>query len=688
MTKKDINISVRRSLSTEKTASFIFRRDVNMNPYFPNLFSPMKVKKTTYRNRIFCAPSAWKDLTDLNHITERNMDFLKTRARGGAASVCLGEAVVHPTGIVDYSYKLPLYDIRSENSLYNTSMAINQYGAVACVELNHGGMHFHQDGRINYGPSPMVDSMDMGDGQGAKVHEIFEMPKDIIAEVVESYGTGAKRAKHCGFGAVLIHAGHGWLLHEFLSPVFNKRTDEYGGSLENRARFLTEAIASIRKHCGRDFIIEVRISWKEGLSEGLQLDDMIEVCKLIEKAGADMIQVSCGSIHYPETTGLTHPSWFDTSEGVNVEAASKIKAAVGIKVGAVAGITDPNYMEQILAEGKVDYVVMNRAIIADPDLPKKAMHGRLEDIRPCLRCIACLTGPYYHMPMFCSVNPVIGKDTEYFKIPKADTSKRVLVVGGGAGGMEAALTAAQRGHEVILCEKSDRLGGLMNLLEYEPFKVRIGKYKRYMEYQLGKSTVDVRLNTEVTPELVKQIDPDYVIAAVGAAPAKPPVKGIEKGIQILELYANDPPVGENVVMLGGGFAGIECAIGLGMKGKKVTIVEMMGEIASSVNAPAPGNGAMQVDALWDNIRKYNIQVMVNTKCVEITDHSMICEGPDGIVELPADTVVYAAGMVPRSDVVDMLRETCIDFAWVGDCNSVGLIKTAVHAGFNAAMAIE
>ena len=664
-----------------------------MNEFFPHLFSPMKVRRTVYRNRIFCAPSAWKDLTDLNHLTERNFDYLKKRARGGAASVCLGEAVVHETGSVDYSYKLKLYDIRSENGLFNCATAINQYGAVASLELNHAGMHFHDDNRMNYGPSEVIDTFDQNDGQGAHVHKVYAMPYDLVKEVIDSYGKGALRAKHCGFGSVIVHAGHGWLINQFLSPVHNHRDDEYGGSLENRARFLTEIIDSIRKYCGPGFVIEVRISWKEGLTEGLQLNDMIEVCKMIEAHGGDMIQVSCGSLHYPETTGLTHPSWFDTEEGVNVAAAAEIKKNVKtVKVGAVAGITDPYAMEKWIAEGKIDYVAMNRAVIADPDLPKKAMHGQVDDIRPCLRCLQCLTGPYYHMPMFCSVNPTIGRDTEFFNIPKAPVAKKVLVAGGGPAGMEAALVARQRGHEVILCEKQDHLGGLMPLLEAESFKERVGRYRRYMIHQLEKSGVEIRLNTEVTPELVKEIAPDNVIAAVGARPTTPPVKGIEKAVHVLQLYADKSKVaelGEKIILLGGGFAGVECAIGLGMEGKKVTITEMTDTIASSVNAPAPGNGAMQIDALWLNIHKYNIDVKVNMRCVEITDKGMICQNKEGeLVELEADAVVYAAGMAPKEEIVEALRDTCVDFTWIGDCHNVGLIRTAVNEGFNAAMAIE
>ena len=242
-----------------------------MNPYFPNLFRSLKVKKTTYRNRIFAAPTALKDLTDHDHLTVKNIDYLRRKAQGGAAVVTLGEGVVHPTGAVDWSYKLKVYDIRSEAGLFDMAGAIRQYGAVPTIELNHCGMHFHDDNRINYGPSASVDEFDEGDGQGKRVHQIYEMPRDIIEEVADSYGKAALRAKHCGFGQVLVHAGHGWLLSQFLSPVINQRTDEFGGSLENRARITTMAIDSIRKYCGRDFPIEVRISWQEGQKEGYQL---------------------------------------------------------------------------------------------------------------------------------------------------------------------------------------------------------------------------------------------------------------------------------------------------------------------------------------------------------------------------------------------------------------------------------
>ena len=266
--------------------------------------------------------------------------------------------------------------------------------------------------------------------------------------------------------------------------------------------------------------------------------------------------------------------------------------------------------------------------------------------------------------------------------------KKVLIAGGGPAGMAAAVTASMRGHQVILCEKSSRLGGLLPLLETEPFKVRIGKYREYMIRQIEKRSIEVRMNTEVTPELVDYIKPDYLIAAVGAHPTMPPVKGIEKAVQVLDLYSNNTAVGDTIAMLGGGFAGVECAIGLAMQGKKVTIIEMSGALALGPNTPAPGTGAMQIDALWLNIHKYGIEVKLNTKCTEITDDGMHCLDSDGKEEfIPADNVVYAAGMSPNEEVVEALRGSCIDFAWVGDCSSAGLIKTAVHQGFNAAMAI-
>lgn len=659
-----------------------------MNKYFPNLFSPLKVKKTVYRNRIFGSSTGSKELTDLNHVNLKNIDYLKRRAQGGAAMVCLGDVVVDETGCVDWSYKVKAYDVRNEARWYDLAGAIESQGAHAGIELVHAGMHFHDDNRINYGPSDMVDEFDQGDGNGIHRHQIIEMPKNIIEQVVDGFGKAALRAKRCGFTSVVLHAGHGWLLSQFLSPVLNHRTDEFGGSLENRARITLMVIDKVREYCGPDFVIEAKISWKEGKTEGYQLEDSIEFCKMMEAHGLDMVHVSCGSLHFHDTTNLSHPSWFDLEEGLNVEAAAEIKKHVNIPVGAVGAITDPEAMEAWIRDGKLDYVVLARALIADPDLPKKAMHGRLDTIRPCLRCLSCLTGGYYNLPIHCSVNPQIGRDSDYKFQMLPTEKKKVLIAGGGPAGMEAAIMASQRGHEVILCEKSDRLGGLLNIVEKESFKKRIGVYKNYLERMLGRSAVDVRLNTEVTPELIDELEPDYVIAAVGGHPAVPPVKGVEKAIPIVEYYRDEPEVGENILVLGGGMAGAECAIGLAMEGKKATIVEMGDALAAGPNTPYPGTGSMQVDALWSNIEKYNVEVRLNTKCVEITDEGMICEDKDGNqIVLKADNVIVATGILPNEETVNELRDAVIDFAYVGDCYQPGLIRTAVRQGYDAALNI-
>lgn len=659
-----------------------------MNKYFPHLFAPLKVKNTTFRNRIFGAPTGSKELTDHDHLTIKNIDYLRRRAQGGAAMVCLGDVVVDETGYVDWSYKVKAFDKRNEAGFYDMAGAIESQGAHASMELVHAGMHFHDDNRINYGPSNMVDEFDQGDGSGIHRHEIIEMPPEIIEQVVESHGQAALRAKHCGFTSVLLHAGHGWLLSQFLSPVLNHRTDDFGGSLENRARITMMCVDRIRKYCGPNFIIEARISWKEGMTEGYQLEDSIEYCKMLEAHGVDMIQVSCGSLHFHDTTVLSTPSWFDVDEGHNIRAAAEIKKQLHIPVGTVGAITDPEVMERWIAEGLVDYVVLARALIADPDLPKKAMHGKLDEIRPCLRCLSCLTGGYYNLPMHCSVNPQIGRDSDYKFMPLPTEKKRVLIAGGGPAGMEAAIVASQRGHEVILCEKSDKLGGLLPVLEKEPFKKRIQAYREYLERMLGRSKVDVRLNTEVTPELVDSLEPDMVIAAVGGRPIIPPIKGVEKAIQILDYYTHEPELGENILVLGGGFAGVECAIGLGMQGKRVTIVEMSDALASGPNTPYPGTGAMQIDALWTNVKKNHVNVMLNTKCVEITDDGMVCQDKDGnLINLKADKVVIATGIQPNSETVETLRDCVIDFAWIGDCYQPGLIRTAVRQGYDTAMNI-
>lgn len=657
-----------------------------MNPYYPNLFKPLKVKKTTYRNRIFGAPTGLKQVTDLNHLTLKNIDYLKRRAQGGAASVCLGDVIVDETSVVDWNPKIRGDDPKSECGFFDLAEGIESQGAHASIELLHAGMHFHADNRINYGPSPMIDEFDQGDGKGIRRHEIVEMPREIIEQIADSFGRAAFSAKRCGFTSVLLHAGHGWLSAQFLSPILNHRTDEFGGSLENRARLTMMIIDKIREYCGPNFIIEARISWKEGLTEGYQIDETIEFCKMMEEHGLDMVQVSCGSLHFHDTTILSMPSWFDLKEGHNVEAAAEIKKHLHIPVGTVGAITDPDYMEKWIREGKIDYVVIARALIADPDLPKKIMHGKRDEVRPCLRCLSCITGGYYNLPMHCSVNPQIGKDSDYKFMPLPAVKKRVLIAGGGPAGMQAAITACERGHEVILCEKEDRLGGLLPTLEKESFKIRIKWYREYMERMISRNKIDVRLNTEVTPELIEELKPDVVIAAVGGHPIIPPIKGIEKAIQIVDYYKNEPEIGENILVLGGGFAGVECAIGLALEGKKSTIIEMSDALASGPNTPYPGTGAMQIDALWTSIKQNNVEVKLNTKCVEITDEGMICEDKDGNqMLLKADKVIAATGIAPNEDVVEKLRDCVIDFECIGDCYQPGLIRTAVRQGYDKAM---
>ena len=657
-----------------------------MNPYFPHLFSPLKVKKTVFKNRIFAGPTGLKELTDHWHLVTKNIDYLKRRAQGGAASVCLGDVQVDVTGDISWNPKVRAWDKENEPGFYDMAGAIRSQGAHASMELVHAGMHFHVADRINYGPSDMIDEFDQGDGYGIRRHKIIAMPREIIDQVVDSYGKAALRAKHCGFTSVLLHAGHGWLPAQFLSPVLNHREDEFGGSLENRARFTMMVVDKIREYCGPNFIIEARISWKEGMYDGYQLEDSIRFCEMLEEHGVDMIQVSCGSLHFHDSTILSCPSWFDVEEGHNLKAAEEIKKHVKIPVGTVGAVTDPGLADKWIEEGKVDYIIMARALLADPDFPKKAMHGNVEDIRPCLRCLSCMTGGYFNLPIHCSVNPQIGRDSDYKFAPLPTEKKRVLIAGGGPAGMEAAITASRRGHEVILCEKDSALGGLLQVVEKESFKKRIGMYKEYLEYELGKSAVDIRLNTVVTPELVKELRPDVLIAAVGGHPIIPPIKGIEKAVQIVDYYRDESEVGENVLVLGGGFAGVECAIGLALAGKKSTIIEMSDALASGPNTPYPGTGAMQIDALWTNVKKNNVQVMLNTKCVEITDEGMICEDKDGNrIELKADKVIAATGIAPNEETVDELRETVIDFEWIGDCNQPGLIRTAVRDGYDAAL---
>jgi 2,4-dienoyl-CoA reductase-like NADH-dependent reductase (Old Yellow Enzyme family)/thioredoxin reductase len=545
------------------------------------------------------------------------------------------------------------------------------------LELSHSGMYAgtymtdktKQHNMNQWGPSDTVRP----DGV-----EVKALTKDMLQEIAQSYGNVAGLAKRAGFEMLMIHGGHGWLLNQFFSPYFNKRTDEYGGSLENRCRFAIEVLQEVRKAVGPRFPIEFRMSGSELFEGGYDLEEGVRIAQQLEPY-IDLLHVSAGT--YQRGFGDTHPSMFK-EHGCNVYLAAEIKKHVSIPVATIGGLNDPAQLEEIIASGKADIVYMARALLADPFLPRKVTENREGEIVKCLRCFTCMAERAATSTRRCTVNPLIGRELEGDEVPVARVKKKVLVAGAGPGGLYAAYTAARRGHEVILCEKESEVGGILKSEQALPFKHEMyelsGTYKKLAE-QAG---VEIRLNTEVTPEYVEKENPDALIIAVGSKPLVPPIKGLDGDNVVIvnNYYLEKDKVTDNVVVFGGGLAGCECAIHLGMEGKKVQLVEMRDMLAPDANV-------RHRPLLLKEIDKY-VTVHTGYKGLEVTKEGIICEDKDGNKQLvEGTTVICALGQRSRTDVVDKLRDSAPYVSVIGDAAKVSTITNAVYWGYHSALDI-
>jgi 2,4-dienoyl-CoA reductase-like NADH-dependent reductase (Old Yellow Enzyme family) len=535
-----------------------------MEMKYPHLFAPIKLGGTVFRNRLFSAPVGYEYLTSQKFPNGECIAFYERKAKGGAATVCVGSAAADSRrGVVGQSGHY-LDDPEALPPLYRLATSISRHGAVACVELQHAGSFSRYSAKCG---NQIYGAVDTWDENGTLIPA---MPEEIIEETIEAYANAAAFAKFCGFGMVMVHSGHGWLLSQFLQPQ-NNRKDRWGGSLENRCRLPIAICDRIKKKCGRDFPVDIRISGSECHPGGYDIDLGVAIARELD-GHVDMIHVSAGSHEVPEVFTVTHPSMF-LPDGVNVKYAAEIKKHVRTPVATVGALSDPALMAELIASGKADVVYTARALLSDPDLPKKARAGRTDEIRPCLRCFVCFSGITTKRQYRCAVNPEIGfEQAVQFELPPAGP-KRVLVAGGGVAGMQAALTAAARGHVVTLAEKTDRLGGALRCEDSVPFKHKLREYLDYQERSLRRSTVDIRLNTDVTAAFAEAGGFDAVVAALGARPVKPGISGID-GENVLgaeEAYLHPEKTGQKVVILGGGLVGIELAIYLAGLGRGVTI---------------------------------------------------------------------------------------------------------------------
>lgn len=652
---------------------------------YPHMFSPMTIKGVTFKNRVFASPITTNRIVDHGYPTPEGIDAYETKARGGFATVTLTESFIdkeysarHEHGLDTYSNPMTTYHMESIMTL---TEAIKAHGAVASVQLNHVGAMNHPDEIIDHknpiGPSAMVRE----DGV-----QVDEMTVEMMEHVAHNWAEAAWNCKALGFNMVNLHGGHGWLLNQFISPLFNHRTDEYGGSMENRARFPIMVCKKIRDICGDDFLIEYRMSGSERIEGGMTLEDGIEFAKIIQNY-VDLIHVTSG-VYQDHVNTKAFSSMFD-KHGCNLDLAEAIKKNVRVPVVAVGGFNSPEQIEEAIATGKCDFVALGRQQFADPEFVNKALTGRADQIAPCLRC-SCFN-PLASDPdkrpipelWHCAINPWASRELRWRQAPKPKGVRTVLVIGGGVSGMYAALTAAERGHDVALCEKTSKLGGLLWFTDVDEHKESLRRYRDSLIARCKYTGVNIQLNTEVTSEMIESMNPDAVICAVGSHPFVPPLKGIEKAKHAVEAYHNvDSLKSRKVVLIGGGAIGCESGYFFANKcDAKVKILEMRDDICKDSNDS-------QRRALIPRMKNIGMTWDCSVSVQEITDTGVKFTDKDGNEQFAeADLVLYACGNRSNADVVKSLQGVCSWFIVTGDAKQARMVKQATYEGFCAAMDI-
>ena len=641
---------------------------------YPHLFEPIVLGGTVFRNRVFSSPQGFYNVGPDCHPNDACAAFFARKAEGGVASVCIGDCIVDGKTGTHYPFLMRIDDPNSLPGFAEYASQVSRRGAVASVELSHAGIYAQavaQRGDPVYGPVEM---------EGQYGH-VLEMPESEIERIIGCYARAAAFAKGAGCGMVTIHGGQGWMLAQFMSRTLNTRKDKWGGeSIDNRMRFSVEVCKAIRKACGKNFPIEFRMSGSECYEGGYDIDEGIEFAKRLDGV-VDLIHVSAGHHQQMDAMVVTHPSMF-CEDGCNAKYAREIKKHVKPPVAPVGAFTDPAMMEEVIASGGADVVEFARQTLADPDFMLKARTGREDEINRCMRCMSCFASTGAGRHFHCAINPETGHELEYRAMPPVKEKKTVLVAGGGVGGMEAALTAARRGHKVILCEKGPKLGGVLLCEDKVPFKTHLKEYLERQAMLCERAGVEIRLNTTVTPEYAIAQKADVLIAALGARPVKPPVEGIDgPGVFAAEeVYVNPAKAGKRVVVLGAGLVGIEIAIFLADMGRQVTLVEIM-------DRPNLENAAMHAMAVMKEMRLKNIPMRLRTKATKIRPDGVEIEGPEGKGFLEADTVIYAAGMRAQRDAAIALSQCAPEFIMLGDCQTPKNIIAATQPAHTAAMLI-
>ncbi|PIX24981.1 MAG: NADH:flavin oxidoreductase [Deltaproteobacteria bacterium CG_4_8_14_3_um_filter_45_9] len=624
------------------------------------LFFPGSVGKLELKNRLVMAPMGTMSHDKEGFILPRTVDFYTERARGGVALIiCQSSSIL-------FESRAPgrpgAWDEKFIPGLRKISEAIHKYGAKAAFQVLHHGklLTAHRKGMEH--PDEIDPVAPSAIPWGLKKEVPREASKEDIKHLVDGFAEAARRIHDAGFDAVEVNGAHGYGIGQFLSPRTNHRTDEYGGNAENRARFACEIITAIKRRVGNDFPIIFRMSASEFIKGGITLEDSLIQAPLFEKVGSDALEVSGGVV---ETAHITNPCYLHY-DAPFADLAAAIKGVVSIPVMVVGKIGNPMLAEQILKEGKADFVVMGRPLLADPELPKKAMAGEFEQIRRCLFCNNCWSvmerQDFKGRGIRCTVNPAILREKE-FEIKPTNLPKKVLIAGGGLAGMEAAHILAQRGHKTILWEKNERLGGQWNIACKIKGKEDYARLTEQMAQSLEEAGVEVLLGREVTVEFIREVQPQVIVAATGAVPRIPNVPGGQgkNVVQAVDMISGNARVGEKVVVIGGRALGMETALMLAEERRHVSLCTRR-EL---------GRGVERYTAvtLRDRLVEKGVYLYPLSPLEEIHEDGVYVMNGRDLLFLPADTVVLAVGFSPKRELFEKLRVIFpeLEIHAIGDC---------------------
>lgn len=630
----------------------------------PKVLKPVRIGNVLLKNRIVSAPTTMHSLSNGElYPSEDAISFFESRARAGVGMVTVaglkvGKDVADDGQNTAWDVNQPNH----RNKLMELVERVHFYGAKISMEL------------IGIFPEGYTVSDGCSIMGWATGHEIT---REAMETFKEEWAQAAADLVDCGFDAILIHSGHSVPLAQFLSPLTNKRTDEYGGSTENRCRYLIEILDAIRARVGNKLLIEVRISGTEFEEGGIDLDEGIRIGELIQDH-LDILQVSAG-MHNPKWMTWVHPCGFrPPMPNVCVAEAFKKTGKFHVPIVTLGAIDSLESAESIIADGKADLVTMARSLIADPELIHKGMAGKTADVTPCIKCMRCHDSTVYGHHFQCAVNPTAGLEASLNKlVQEPGECKKVAIIGGGPAGMKAACVASDRGHQVTLFEATNRLGGMLHYAGYFSFKYPVKDYMNWLIGQVNKRPIDVKLGTKATPETVQGYD--AVLVAIGAEPLILPVPGVEQAKVAIETLGHEEELGSSVILIGGGQVGCETALHYAKLGKKVTVMEMQSELAPDASTTGRNELLTEIAA------EPNFIPLTGAKCVSLTATSVTYEKDGKQETITSDSVVLSAGMKAKTQEADSFIGTALAFAEIGDCVRARTVEYATKEAYYAAV---